>query len=45
MNLKSLDIFSKNNQMRVSNFTKISEVVVELFHPEGRKDRRTDRRT
>jgi hypothetical protein len=45
MNLKSFDRFSKNNQTRIFNFTKISQVVVELFHPKRRKDRQTDRQT
>jgi len=43
MDLKSLDRLYKNYQICISNFIKISQVVVELFHPEGRKDRGTDR--
>lgn len=37
--MKSIDRFSKNHQVLVSNFIRISLVVSELFHPEGQTDR------
>ena len=43
LNFNFLDRFSKNNQ--IPNLMKIRPVTAELFHADGRKDRKTDTQT